>query len=351
VYFARDVLIPITFAMFIAVLLRPLMRRMRVWHLPDLASAFLLVAMVALVFLFGATKLVGEAQGWLSQAPQLLHKVSDMVPTGSGPFVDCLKVQEAVDEFTNVPDGPKPVTVELKSQAGAVAALGLGGHLFGSTVIVFVLSFFLLAFSDTLLKQAVESRDQFHEKRSIVQLVQNVESGLSKYLGTITAINLGLGVATAFVLWCLQIPNPVLWGVMVATLNYVPHVGACICMAVLFVVGTVTHESLAYGAFVAGTFAVLTAIESYFVTPLVLSSSLQLSPLAVILSILFWGWLWGIAGGLMAAPLLAVIKIIADQFESTHDLSAVLAGTSAGPLRDRVPDAAAVPAQPLAAER
>lgn len=89
-----------------------------------------------------------------------------------------------------------------------------------------MLSYFLLAFSDTLLKQAVESRDHFREKRNIVQLVQNAEGGLSKYLGTITAINIGLGVATAIILWCLRVPNPILWGVMVATLNYVPHVGA-----------------------------------------------------------------------------------------------------------------------------
>lgn len=91
-----------------------------------------------------------------------------MIPTGSGPFVDFLKVQEAVDELTNAPDDPKPLTVELRSQAGAIAAIGMGGHLFGSTVIVFVLSYFLLTFSDTLLKQAVESRDHFREKRNIV---------------------------------------------------------------------------------------------------------------------------------------------------------------------------------------
>jgi predicted PurR-regulated permease PerM len=212
---------------------------------------------------------------------------------------------------------------------------------------VFVLSFFLLAFGDTLLKQAVESRDEFQHKRNIVQLLENVESGLSRYLGTITAINFGLGVATAIILWSMHIPNPILWGVMAATLNYVPHVGAFVCMAVLFVVGAVTHESLAYGAFAAGMFALLTATESYFVTPMVLSRSLQLSPLAVILAILFWGWLWGIAGGLMAAPLLAVLKIVADQFESMHDLSMVLSGTSAGPLRERADELPAKPAPTL----
>jgi predicted PurR-regulated permease PerM len=175
-----------------------------------------------------------------------------------------------------------------------------------------------------LLKQAIESRDHLYEKKNIVQLVQNVEFGISRYLLTVTLINIGLGVLTTMVLWILRLPNPVLWGVMATTLNFVPHVGAFLCMLVLFFVGAVSHESLLYGALVATCFAVLTFVESYFVTPMALSKSLQLSPLAVILSVIFWGWLWGISGGLMAAPLLAVAKIICDQFEVTKSLSIIL---------------------------
>ena len=107
-------------------------------------------------------------------------------------------------------------------------------------------------------------------------------------------------------------------------------------MIVLFFVGAVTHQSLGNGAVAAGCFAVITFIESYFVTPMTLSKSLQLSPLAVILSVLFWGWLWGISGGLMAAPLLAVAKIICDQFESTRALGVCLG--EAEPRTHRLPD-------------
>jgi predicted PurR-regulated permease PerM len=113
---------------------------------------------------------------------------------------------------------------------------------------------------------------------------------------------------------------------MAATLNYVPHVGAMLCMVVLFFVGAVSHQSLGYGAGVAGVFMLLTAAESYFITPMVLSKSLQLSPLAVILAILFGGWMWGIAGGLMAAPVLTIVKLVCDQFESLHPVAAFLSG-------------------------
>ena len=124
----------------------------------------------------------------------------------------------------------------------------------------------------------------------------------------------------------LEVPNPVLWGALATVANYVPHVGAFACLAILFCVGAVTHESLAYGLLVGGVFSALTSAESYLITPLILSRSLQLSPLAVILSILFWGWLWGIAGGLMAAPLLAIVKITCDQFPALRGVSAFLGG-------------------------
>jgi len=165
---------------------------------------------------------------------------------------------------------------------------------------------------DTLLNQAIESRPSLSDKRSVVKLVQKVENGVSRYLPTITVINIGMGAVTACAMWLIGIPNAVLWGVMAATLNYVPHLGAMVCMVVLFLVGAVAQESLWFGAGAALVFLVITATESYFVTPLVLSRSLQLSPLAVIVALLLLGWLWGIAGGLMAAPSLAVVKITCD---------------------------------------
>ena len=329
-YFAGDVIIPVVFALLLALLLRPVMRRMRSLHFPDLLSAFILVGAVVVVFAFGVLTLADQAQQWLAHAPETVQKVRQMVPARVGPMQDLEKTTEAVQAIAKDENAQKPLQVEmLKSQDVALTVLGVSTHFVGAAVIVFVLSYFILAFSDTLLRQALESRTRFNEKRSIVELLANVENGISRYLVTITLINIGLGFATAAAMWLLGIPNPILWGVMAATLNYVPHVGAFLCMVVLFFVGAVTHGSIAQGALAAGCFMALTSIESYFITPFALAKSLQLSPLAVILAILFFGWLWGIPGGLMAAPLLAVLKIVCDQFEPLHGLGAFLAGHSA----------------------
>ncbi|WP_425618158.1 AI-2E family transporter [Anatilimnocola sp. NA78] len=334
-YVARDMIIPVMLALLLALLLMPIVRRLQSWRVPDLLSAFVLVSIVVALFSMAILTLTREAQHWLADTPAMLNKASLLIPANSGPLQHFREATAAVQEMTTRDGEAKPLQVEVATPDTMLTALGVSTHFVGAAVIVFVLAFFLLAFNKSLINQAVESRDTFSDKRNVVQLIRNVETGVSRYLFTVTAINIGLGVATAALLWLMKIPNPVLWGVVVATLNFVPHVGAFFCMAVLFLVGAVTHESLSYGLATAGMFAILTSIESYFVTPLVLSRSLQLSPLAIILSILFWGWLWGIAGGLMAAPLLAMIKITCDQFESLHGIAAFLAGESHDPTLKR----------------
>ena len=338
-YVARDVIIPVVLAVLLALLLRPLFRWLQRWQLPDVLASFLIVFAVATLFVGAMLTVANQGQSWLAEAPNLVKRVGQMVPQGSGPIGNWAKATEAVRDLTQTDPANAPLPVEVHSNEPAFSVLGASGHFVGSAMIVFVLAFFLLSFSDALLKQAVESRPSFAEKRNVVSLLHNVENGVSRYLATITLINAGMGVVTAITLWLLQVPNPLLWGVMAATLNYVPHVGALVCMGVLFLVGAAAHQSLWYGAGAAAAFALITSAESYFVTPLVLSKSLQLSPLAVILSVLFWGWLWGIAGGLMAAPLLAIAKICCDQFEALRPLGQVLSGeTVSEPASGRSPD-------------
>jgi predicted PurR-regulated permease PerM len=325
-YVGRDIIVPIVFALLLALLLRPLQRRMK-HRIPNGISALILVGVVLIVFVSAIWGLAGQAQRWLAQAPQTLRSVKNMLPAGDGPIGDIKETTQAVQDLTKDKGDHDTLQVQLmpaNSHDWVYAVLGVSGHFLASAVIVFVLGYFLLALSDQLLKQMVEAMPSFFEKRNVVQLVQNVEQGMSRYLATITVINIGLGIVTALAMWLLRMPNPILWGVMATTLNYVPHVGPFVSMIVLFFVGALEHEALWYGGMVAAVFALITTIESYFITPLMLSRSLELSPLAVILSILAFGWLWGIGGGLLAAPLVAVLKIVCDQFESLKLVGAAL---------------------------
>jgi predicted PurR-regulated permease PerM len=350
-YVARDVLVPIAFAILLALLLRPLLRRAKRLRVPNAISALALVGGIVGLFILGILTLAGQAQTWLAEAPATVQRVRQMVPSRSGPLKQLHQATDAVENLASPEAGDQPVQVEVKSSETAATLLGMSTHFAAAATITFVLGYFLLAFSDTLVAQAVAAQGSFANKRNVVETVQHVEEGISRYLATISIINVGLGMATAAVMWLCGIPNPILWGVLAATANFIPHVGAFLCMVVLFFVGSVAHQSLAAGAGVAAAFIVLTSIESYFITPYVLSRSLQLSPIAVILAILFWGWLWGIGGGLIAAPLLTITKIVCDQFPSQRVLSALLAGEVPNGADDDAPAPATAFANPRASLR
>ncbi len=351
-YVAREIAIPLVLATLLALLLRPIFRRLQRLRVPNVLASLLPVLAIAVVFFAGMVTVARQGQGWLAKAPETVQKVQAMLPQRQGPLGDLAKATEAVKELAQPEAAPEkePVPVVMQSSEPAITVLGTSGHFLAASLIVFVLAFFLLCYSDTLLRQAIESRSSFADKKVVVALLYHVENGISRYLATVTMINIGLGIVTAIVLWMIGIPNPVLWGLMATVLNFVPHIGALVCEVVLFFVAAVHYESLWYGVGAAAAFFALTTIESYLVTPLVLSKRLELSPLAVILSVLLVGWLWGVAGGLMAAPLLAIAKIVCDEFPHLRPIGIVLSGESKPANQANANGAAAEAARPRPAE-
>ncbi len=122
----------------------------------------------------------------------------------------------------------------------------------------------------------------------------------------------------------LGIPNPLLWGVVVGLLNFVPYVGALSSMAILTMVGIQTFDSLSQALAAPAILLVLVIISAEVITPFVLGRGLQLNPVAIFIAILLWGWLWGLTGVLLAVPLLASFKIICERVEPLHPIAEFL---------------------------
>ena len=138
---------------------------------------------------------------------------------------------------------------------------------------------------------------------------------MSSYLTTVTLINAAFGVMVGVAMYWLGMPNPVLWGVLAGVTNFIPYVGALLCMAVLAVVALVHFDTLGPALAVLAVFFVLNLVESYLLTPLVVGRQLSLNPVAVFVGVLFWGWIWGVMGALLAVPILAMAKIFCDRIE------------------------------------
>jgi predicted PurR-regulated permease PerM len=129
----------------------------------------------------------------------------------------------------------------------------------------------------------------------------------------VTLINSCLGALTAAILWYWKMPDPMLWGCVVALLNFMPYIGAITSTALLCVVGLLHFNALPHALLPALCFAVLAALEGNVITPMIMGHRLRLSPVAILLWLLIWGWMWGVPGALLAVPMLTCVKLIAER--------------------------------------
>jgi hypothetical protein len=154
------------------------------------------------------------------------------------------------------------------------------------------------------------------DKKKALEIARGIETEIGRYLVTVSIINLVLGVAASLLMYLLHMPNPMLWGAMVALLNFIPYVGATISLSILTVVAILTFETLGQALAVPAGFLVLTTLEGQIGYPFIVGRHFSVNPVLVFVSLLFWGLLWGIPGMLMAVPILVIAKIICSHIES-----------------------------------
>jgi len=189
-----------------------------------------------------------------------------------------------------------------------------------------VLLFFLLASGDLFYAKIVEAMPTLRDKRRALRIAHDVERKLSRYLFTITLINVGLGVAIGLAMWALGMPNPLLFAVLGCFLNYVPYVGALFGVGVAFVVGMIALDGAGSALVAAGVYLALTSIEGQLVTPWFVGRSLKLNTVVVFVSVTLWAWLWSVVGMLVATPLLVVIKTLCEHIPALQPLGRFLSG-------------------------
>jgi predicted PurR-regulated permease PerM len=180
---------------------------------------------------------------------------------------------------------------------------------------MFVLLFFLLASGDLFIRRLMKVMSRMQDKKAVVEVARRTEEQISAYLFTIAVVNTGVGVAVGLSMALLGMPNPVLWGVMAGFFKFIPYLGEICSLTVITIVSFVHFEALNQALWPPVVFLAITGIEANFITPAVLGRKLTLSPVFIFVSIIFWGWLWGVAGAVIAVPLLMAFKILCEQVD------------------------------------
>lgn len=330
-YLAADLFIPIAFAILVNLLLSPVVQALQRIGSPPAVSAMVLIVTLLVALAAIIASLAVPAEEWLQQAPTTLRELQEQIRLADGHFAGIQQLAEEVDQLAAT-DTPTAQSVVVQGPGILENLLGGVPAVIAFVGMVVFLSFFLLAAGDNLLRRITRCGRTWTERRRIVSIARQTQIDLSRYLLTVTAINASLGAVVALTMYLLDVPNPLLWGAVTTLLNFAPYVGAMTMTAVLAVVGLTTFDSLGDALTVPLAFLVLTVIEGQLVTPSLLGRRMSLNPLVVFLSVISWGWLWGIAGALMAVPIVTSLKVVCDHVPSLRPIGNFLRRDEHPPL-------------------
>ncbi len=307
-YVARPIILPIVLAIMLKLLLQPGVRRIERVGLPREASAALTILAVFVFFVSLATALSGPARTWAAKLPEGLPRLQERLSFIKDPL-------EAMQGFLHNAEtymhSAAPAAVVTPAGSGLSETVVSGtAHFASGLFATIVVLYFLLISGDLFLRRLVEILPTFGDKRAAVKISQQIESDIAGYLMTVTMMNAGVGILTGLLMWACGLENPILWGALAFLLNYIPMLGPVICMLVLLLAGLLTLEPLWVAMLPGIGFMVIHVMEGQFVTPILVARRFTLNPVVVIISLIFWYWMWGVPGAILAVPVLGIIKIV-----------------------------------------
>ena len=311
-YFASAVVLPIILAVVLYLLLQPSMRALAKLRIPKAMAALTVILM-----LFGgitglAFALSGPVSVWVGKIPEAVPRLEEKMSFLTKPLATVQRTSEQVEKLAESPGvGRGSVTVKGPTLRSLLVT-GTQAILTGVLTLVLLL-FFLLISGDQFLRRLVESLPTFADKKKAVEISNEIERHISGYLLTISLINAVVGVATGIAVYLLGLSDPILWGTVAFLLNYVLILGPITCGAIIFLAGLLSFDTAWQAMLPAGAFAAIHFVESSSITPILLARRLTLNPVIIIVSLVFWYSMWGVAGAFLAVPLLGTFKIICDR--------------------------------------
>jgi predicted PurR-regulated permease PerM len=313
-YFARDLILPFTLALLLNFLLRPAVRALKKIKIPELAGAALVLIALLGSAGYGIIRLSGPAAEWINKAPESLHEIELKVGFFRKPLEGISNAVEELKRIARMGAEKKP-EVEINPPGITDAVLTGTREVLVKSSVIFILLYFLLASGDLFLRKLIKLFPKLHKKKEIVRITREVEHHTSRYLYTVTVINIFMGGSIGLGMYLIGMPNPLLWGVMAGFLVFLPYIGPLIGISIVTIVAFLTFPSIGRIVLAPAIYIALETLQGQFVTPMVLGLRFTLNPVAIFIWLIFWGWMWGIVGAILAFPMLTIFKILCDHIQ------------------------------------
>ena len=320
-WIAGDLIVTILLALLLALLANPIVTLLRKLWIPRwLGAIAVLLGGIASVVLV-ASLLIGPASDWVKQAPTQLRHLAPKLRTLTRQVDQANKTAASIVKATGAAVPPATVTVsDQPTPPNLWSLLASTPRRLASALATILLAFSFLVYGGALQQNAIERLPREEHRRLAQDILEAIETDLSRYVITISLINIVLGLLLMATLWWLGLAftDALLWGTVAALLNYIPYVGPLTGVVAMALVGVVAFDDPGKMILPPLIYLGLHVLESQVATPNILGRRLAISPLVMLLWLMLWGWLWGVAGLLLAVPMLACVKITADRVERWH---------------------------------
>ena len=312
-YFARDFLLPVVFAVFIAITFRPMVRALSRRGVPAWATTGAIVVLFAGLLVAAAYVFSGAIAEWAANAEQTQRKFLERIDALRASISDLTSLTEQLHDAASPTVDPdvqevvvrEPLLPTMVSFAAAYPAsmfLVIGGAV--------VTAVFLMGSGDLFYEKLIRVMPRLSDKKNALRIVLDVETQVSTYLVSLTAINAGLAVLVGLAFWALGMPTPHLWALLAFILNFIPYVGPIAGMLLASAIAIVVFDSPGQALLAPAAYMLLIGLETQIVTPAVLSQRMRINAVTILLALAFFAWLWGIAGIVLAVPALVTFRVL-----------------------------------------
>lgn len=331
--FAAELLIPIVIAVLISYALEPVVAWLVTHHVPRLAGASLILALIASLSGLGIYSLQDDFLQATEALPKAARRLRVLL-TPDAASVPASNIQQAVEELSGNGTGESHGTAGTRrtpelppnGSSSGTNAIGSVFSVAGHLTVIFFLVFFLLVAGDHFRTRIIEIAGPTPERRALTaKIIDDINGQIQRYLLALLVTGAVVGIATWAILVWMEVPQPVVWGLLAGLFNSIPYFGPLIVSGGLFVVGFVNSGDGLEALKIAGAALAITSLEGWLLTPPLMGRFEHMSALVVFVGLLLWTWIWGPWGTVLAVPMLAVVKAVVDHVEALKPVSRLMA--------------------------
>jgi predicted PurR-regulated permease PerM len=343
--YAQTVLVPIVLGVLISYGLAPFVGALQRFHIPRAFGAGLAVTLLVGAIGLGVYTLSDQAMAIVSDVPAAAQRIRERVRTHRRTTGGALeKVQRAATEIDRAAQEASTPTAAPAANArrdtavqqvevvqpfratdylwsGSVGLLGFAGQ----SVLVLFLVYFFLVTGDLYKRKLVKIGGRtLSEKKITLQIVDEINLQIASFMRVQVFTSVLVAVMTGIALWWLEVDHPVVWGILAGIFNSIPYLGPVLVSGGLGVVSFMQFDDLLRTAYVCGIAFAITSLEGFLLTPMLMGRAAQMNPVAIFVGLLFWSWIWGIWGTILAVPMLMMLKAICDHIEDLRPIGELL---------------------------